>query len=79
MPESVEDRWIDYYSGRETSPSCNGSAVSMPFRVGTPLAASENCPPGIESPFQLEWGLGLEPDAPPPASLEPRPDPTAAP
>ena len=46
MPESLEDRWIDYYSGRETSPYCDGSAVSMPFKIGTPLYASDACPPG---------------------------------
>ena len=31
LPESLEHRWVDYYSGRETSPYCNGSAVSLPF------------------------------------------------
>jgi penicillin-binding protein 1B len=46
MPESLEDRWIDYYSGQETSPYCSGAAVSLPFRVGTLLEPSETCPPG---------------------------------
>jgi len=50
LPESVDLRWIDYFSGRETSPYCNGSAVSMPFPPGTPLEASEACPPGAERP-----------------------------
>ena len=44
MPESLENRWIDYYSGLETSPYCNGSAVSMPFKIGTPLYASDAVP-----------------------------------
>jgi penicillin-binding protein 1B len=45
MPESVEDRWIEYYSGLETSPYCSGSAVSMPFEVGTVLNPNPACPP----------------------------------
>ena len=32
MPETLEDRWIDYFSGRETSPYCDGSAVSCRSR-----------------------------------------------
>lgn len=46
MPETLEDRWVDYYSGQETSPYCSGAAVSLPFRVGTLLEPSETCPPG---------------------------------
>jgi penicillin-binding protein 1B len=45
MPESVEDRWIEFYSGLETSPYCSGSAVSMPFELGTVLNPSPSCPP----------------------------------
>jgi len=47
MPEEMEDRWIDYFSGKETSPYCNGSAVSLPFTYGAVLEPSETCPPGI--------------------------------
>jgi penicillin-binding protein 1B len=51
LPESMEHRWIDYFSGRETSPYCNGSAVSLPFQVGTLLEADLDCLPGsTESP-----------------------------
>jgi penicillin-binding protein 1B len=46
MPEGLEDRWIDYYSGLETSPSCDEAAVNLPFRYGTVLPASPECPPG---------------------------------
>ena len=46
MPETVEDRWIDYYTGLETSPYCSGSAVRMPFRNGQLLNPSPICPPG---------------------------------
>lgn len=46
MPESLEDRWVDYYSGQETSPYCSGAAVNLPFRIGTLLEPSETCPPG---------------------------------
>ena len=51
LPESLEHRWIDYFSGLETSPYCNGSAVSLPFDVGTLLEPAPECPPGaVESP-----------------------------
>jgi penicillin-binding protein 1B len=50
MPDSVENRWIDYYSGLETSPSCDGAAVNLPFRNGTALPPNEACPPGVETP-----------------------------
>jgi hypothetical protein len=51
LPESLEHRWIDYFSGLETSPYCNGSAVSLPFDVGTLLEPAADCPPGaVESP-----------------------------
>lgn len=45
MPEDIEDRWIEYYTGFETSPYCNPSAVSMPFQVGQVLEPSPVCPP----------------------------------
>ena len=38
LPENLEERWIDYYSGEETSPYCSGAAVRMAFAIGTPLA-----------------------------------------
>jgi penicillin-binding protein 1B len=44
LPEGVEDRWIDYYSGLETSPYCRG--LALPFPNGMALAASPTCPPG---------------------------------
>jgi penicillin-binding protein 1B len=46
LPESLEHRWVDYFSGRETSPYCGGSAVSLPFKVGTLLEPNPECPPG---------------------------------
>ena len=46
LPEDVEDRWIDYYTGLETSPYCTRSAVSLPFAVGQPIPPSPTCPPG---------------------------------
>jgi penicillin-binding protein 1B len=48
LPESLEHRWVDYFSGLETSPYCDGSAVSLPFRVGTLLEPNPECPPGDE-------------------------------
>ena len=46
LPEDLEHRWVDYFSGLETSPYCDGSAVSLPFRVGTLLEPNPECPPG---------------------------------
>jgi penicillin-binding protein 1B len=60
MPEAVEDRWIDYYSGLETSPYCSGSAVSLPFDLGTVLNPSPACPPGTTP----EEGALLQPALP---------------
>jgi penicillin-binding protein 1B len=80
MPESVEDRWIDYYSGRETSPYCNGSAVSLPFRLGTRLAVSEDCPPTSDVPSDLDWTQGTgSPLEPPPTDQPSEPEPATAP
>jgi penicillin-binding protein 1B len=62
LPESVDMRWIDYFSGRETSPYCNGSAVSMPFPPGTPLEPSEDCPPGVDRPAEEPDETGATPD-----------------
>jgi penicillin-binding protein 1B len=73
MPESLENRWIDYYTGRETSPYCNGSAVNMPFRIGTPLYASDTCPPGAGI------ALDAEPDALAEDESIPAEEPPAAP
>jgi penicillin-binding protein 1B len=47
LPEDLEERWIDYYSGEETSPYCNGAAVKMAFAVGTLLPPSAFCPPSV--------------------------------
>jgi penicillin-binding protein 1B len=46
MPEGLDDRWIDYYTGLETSPFCDEDAVNLPFRYGAVLPASQECPPG---------------------------------
>jgi penicillin-binding protein 1B len=73
MPESLENRWIDYYSGRETSPYCDGSAVSMPFKIGTPLYASDACPPGAGAALEADPAIAPE-DVPVPAQ-----DPAATP
>jgi penicillin-binding protein 1B len=62
LPEALEHRWVDYFTGLETSPFCNGSAVSLPFRVGTLLEADPACGPDVtEEP--LGDGL-LESDPP---------------
>jgi penicillin-binding protein 1B len=58
LPDALDLRWIDYFSGRETSPYCNGSAVSMAFAPGTRLEPSEDCPPGTGSNAAEEAGVG---------------------
>jgi len=73
MPESLENRWIDYYSGRETSPYCDGSAVNMPFKIGTPLYASDACPPGAEAALETDPAIAPG-DVPLPAE-DPAPTP----
>ena len=60
MPEGLDDRWIDYYSGLETSPFCDEDAVNLPFRYGTVLPASLECPPGAVG---IPDATMLEPDA----------------
>ena len=50
LPESLEHRWVDYFSGLETSPYCDGAAVSLPFRVGTLLEPNPECPPDTSEP-----------------------------
>jgi len=50
LPDTLEPRWIDFFTGQETSPFCSGSAVSLPFPVGTPLEPSETCPPDSTRP-----------------------------
>jgi penicillin-binding protein 1B len=67
LPESLEHRWVDYFSGRETSPYCDGSAVSLPFEVGTLLEPSAECPPDAAEP-PMDGGL---PEADP-QGTEPR-------
>jgi len=76
QPDSVDLRWIDYNSGLETSPYCNGSAVSMPFAPGTLLEPSEACPPQAAEGTGVEGDLGLFDDGPAsdfPAGEEPGP------
>jgi penicillin-binding protein 1B len=75
LPESVDDRWIDFYSGLETSPYCSGSAVSMPFEVGTVLTPDPACPPNISpadaallQPLPADVGTA---ETPPPGQTNP--------
>jgi hypothetical protein len=67
LPESLEDRWIDYYTGEETSPYCDGSAVSLPYVVSAPLLPSAACPPSTTP----EEAASMPPVVPPPAEGDP--------
>ncbi|HET9693596.1 MAG TPA: penicillin-binding transpeptidase domain-containing protein, partial [Steroidobacteraceae bacterium] len=73
QPEDVEDRWIDYYTGLETSPYCTRYAVSLPFRVGERLLQSATCPPGT-TPQEGALLMMTNPD-PAPADTESAPQP----
>ena len=61
MPEALELRWVDYYSGHETSPYCNGSALAMPFPPGTLLQPEPRCPPGEDTTLFDPGALGPAP------------------
>jgi penicillin-binding protein 1B len=74
MPEDMEDRYVDYYSGKETSPYCGSTAVALPFAYGTALEPSETCPPGItpEEAALLLPSLGeVSPDGTPAPPTQP--------
>ncbi len=65
LPEDVEDRWVDYYTGLETSPHCMRTAVSLPFPISLPLAPSPACPPGTtqeEAAIMMLVNPGTTPD-----------------
>jgi penicillin-binding protein 1B len=70
LPEDLEERWIDYYTGEETSPYCNGAAVRMAFTIGTPLTPSALCPPSVA---EDEWPMTPPVDnaAPPAQTAQP--------
>jgi penicillin-binding protein 1B len=79
LPEDLEERWIDYYTGEETSPYCSGGAVRMAFAIGTPLPPSALCPPSVA---EGDWpmirpaetpGAGAQTD-PAPGAIIPTPD-----
>ena len=68
MPETLENRWVDYYTGDETSPYCSGSALSLPFAIGAPLPANVLCPPTAgegDWPMVKPWGEPAAPPGPP--------------
>jgi penicillin-binding protein 1B len=46
-PESVEDRWIDFADGMETTPACSSDAVLVALPKDTALPAKPGC---ISSP-----------------------------
>jgi penicillin-binding protein 1B len=51
-PELVEDRWISFADGLETSPACSADAVAVSVPRGTALPAKPGCgsPPAAPSP-----------------------------
>jgi len=42
-PELVEDRWIGYLDGLETTPACSEDAVAVAVPAGTPLPGKAGC------------------------------------
>jgi penicillin-binding protein 1B len=80
LPEDLEERWIDYYTGEETSPYCSGAAVRMAFAIGTPLPPSALCPPSVAEgdwpmirPADGTPGAGAQTE-PPAGAMIPAPD-----
>jgi len=68
MPESLENRWVDYFTGEETSPYCSGVALSLPFPVDAPLPPSTICPPYSDEgdwPMIQPWAEPTDPRASP--------------
>jgi penicillin-binding protein 1B len=43
IPETLEDRYIEYYTGLETRPECSPDAVPVPLPTGTPLTPRADC------------------------------------
>ena len=69
MPETLENRWVDYYTGEETSPYCSGAAVSLPFPIDALLPPSTICPPYSDEgdwPMVRPWGESADPRVSPP-------------
>jgi penicillin-binding protein 1B len=42
-PELIEDRWIGFGDGLETTPGCNADAVAVAVPKGTPLPSNPRC------------------------------------
>jgi hypothetical protein len=74
MPETLEDRWVDYFTGKETSPYCAGSAVALPFTISRPLEPSDTCPPGT-TPEQAALMVPPSADGSATANPDPPPEP----
>jgi penicillin-binding protein 1B len=57
-PEQVEDRWIGFADGLETTPACSADAVAVAVPRGTALPASPGCypsPPGTLTDKIKAW------------------------
>ncbi len=57
-PEQVEDRWIGFADGLETTPACSADAVSVAVPRGIALPASPGCyssPPGTLTDKIKAW------------------------
>jgi penicillin-binding protein 1B len=52
-PEQVEDRWIGFADGLETTPACSADAVAVAVPRGTALPASPGCYPSPSPPGTL--------------------------
>jgi penicillin-binding protein 1B len=48
-PDTVEDRWIDFGDGLETTPACSADAVSVAVAKDTVLSRKANCTPTANS------------------------------
>jgi penicillin-binding protein 1B len=57
-PELVEDRWVGYADGLETTPACSADAVLLSLPLGTALPGKPDC-------------IASSPTSVPPASVPP--------
>jgi penicillin-binding protein 1B len=48
-PDTVEDRWIDFGDGLETTPACSADAVSVAVAKDSVLSRKANCTPTANS------------------------------
>jgi penicillin-binding protein 1B len=60
MPETLEDRWIDYYTGLESRADCGAEVLPVAVPIGLPLPPRADCAPlaaGAAAPATAPSGI----------------------